>query len=169
MTTHRPCTVAVHAGNHPDPATGAVAPPIHLATTFRHSPAGERIAGYEYQREGDPTNDRLREALVALEDGAAALTFAFVLGVSGLALLLTFTNELAAWLTLASLLGYAVVFLFASAAPVYFVWLTPELARAWPKPDGLPVTVVRGKDGRVVQAEKGQLFAEDVAELARWV
>ncbi|NRF47156.1 protoheme IX farnesyltransferase, partial [Pseudomonas stutzeri] len=41
---------------------------------------------------------------------AAALTFAFVLGVSGLALLLTFTNALAAWLTLASLIGYAVIY-----------------------------------------------------------
>lgn len=49
------------------------------------------------------------------------------------------------------------------------VWLSPDLARAYPRPDGLPVTVVRGKDGRVAQAEKGQLFAEDVAELARWV
>ena len=48
-------------------------------------------------------------------------------------------------------------------------WLSPALARAYPRPDGLPVTVVRGKDGRVAQAEKGQLFAEDVAELARWV
>ena len=48
-------------------------------------------------------------------------------------------------------------------------WMSPEVARAYPKPDGLPVTVVRGKDGRVAQAEKGQLFAEDVAELARWV
>ena len=76
MTTHRPCTLAVHAGNHADPATGAVAPPIHLATTFRHGPAGERIAGYEYQREGNPTNDRLREALMALEGGEEAMTFA---------------------------------------------------------------------------------------------
>ena len=49
------------------------------------------------------------------------------------------------------------------------VWVSPEVARFYPKPDGLPVTVVRGKDGRVVQAEKGQLFAEDVAERARWV
>jgi len=40
----------------------------------------------------------------------AALTFAFILGVSGLALLLTFTNALAAWLTLASLIGYAVIY-----------------------------------------------------------
>lgn len=48
-------------------------------------------------------------------------------------------------------------------------WLSPELARTYPKPEGLPVTVVRGKDGRVAQAEKGQLFPEDVALLARWV
>ena len=34
------------------------------------------------------------------------------------------------------------------------VWTSPEVARAYPKPEGLPVTVVRGKDGRVVQAEK---------------
>lgn len=91
MTTYRPCTLAVHAGNHADPATGAVAPPIHLATTFRHGPGGERIAGYEYQREGDPTNDRLREALVALEGGAAALTFA-----SGMAAMTTLLESLPA-------------------------------------------------------------------------
>ena len=40
MTAPSPATLAVHAGNEPDPATGAVAPPIHLATTFRHGPAG---------------------------------------------------------------------------------------------------------------------------------
>jgi cystathionine gamma-synthase len=72
----RPDTLAVHAGNAPDAATGAVAPPLHLSTTFRHGPAGERLAGYEYQREGNPTNDRLREALMALECGAQAITFA---------------------------------------------------------------------------------------------
>ncbi len=72
----RPETISVHTGNEPDAATGAVAPPIHLATTFRHGPAGERVAGYEYQREGNPTNDRLREALAALEGGEEAITFA---------------------------------------------------------------------------------------------
>lgn len=76
MSDLRPETVSVHVGNEPDPATGAVAPPIHLATTFRHGPSGERVAGYEYQREGNPTNDRLREALAALEGGAEAVTFA---------------------------------------------------------------------------------------------
>lgn len=69
-------TLAVHAGGESDATTGAVTPPIHLATTFRHGPAGERIAGYEYQREGNPTNDRLRAAIAALEGGAEALTFA---------------------------------------------------------------------------------------------
>ncbi|MEP6633071.1 MAG: aminotransferase class I/II-fold pyridoxal phosphate-dependent enzyme [Luteimonas sp.] len=69
-------TIAVHAGGEPDAATGAVTPPLHLATTFQHGPAGERIDGYEYQREGNPTNDRLREAIAALEGGEAALTFA---------------------------------------------------------------------------------------------
>jgi cystathionine gamma-synthase len=68
-------TQAVHAGAEPDPATGAVVPPIHMATTFRHGPAGERCAGYEYQREGNPTQDRLEAALAMLEGGAAALAF----------------------------------------------------------------------------------------------
>lgn len=72
----RPETLAVHAGAEPDTATGAVAPPIHLSTTFAHGPAAERIAGYEYQREGNPTQDRLETALAALEGGAAALAFA---------------------------------------------------------------------------------------------
>jgi cystathionine gamma-synthase len=71
-----PATLAVHAGAEPDPETGAVSPPIHLATTFKHGPDGERIAGYEYQREGNPTQDRLETALAALEGGAAALAYA---------------------------------------------------------------------------------------------
>jgi cystathionine gamma-synthase len=68
-------TRAVHAGAEPDRETGAVAPPIHLATTFQHGPAGERVAGYEYQREHNPTQARLEETLAALEGGAAALAF----------------------------------------------------------------------------------------------
>ncbi|MEZ0472221.1 trans-sulfuration enzyme family protein [Luteimonas salinilitoris] len=69
-------TLAIHAGGEADAATGALTPPIHLATTFRHGPAAERVAGYEYQREGDPTNDRLRAAIAALEGAETALTFA---------------------------------------------------------------------------------------------
>ncbi|MGH8091747.1 MAG: trans-sulfuration enzyme family protein [Rudaea sp.] len=72
----RPETLAVHAGAEPDAATGAIAPPIHLSTTFAHGPAAERIAGYEYQREGNPTQERFEGALAALEGGATALAFA---------------------------------------------------------------------------------------------
>lgn len=47
--------------------------------------------------------------------------------------------------------------------------VTPDIARVLPKPKGLPVTVVRGRDGTVLQAESGQLFPEDVEQLARWL
>lgn len=47
--------------------------------------------------------------------------------------------------------------------------LTPAIARVLPKPRGLPVTVVRGRQGRVVAAESGQLFPEDVAQLSRFL
>jgi cystathionine gamma-synthase len=69
-------TRAVHAGGEPDPGTGAIAPPIHLSTTFEHGPAGERPAGYIYIREGNPTQTRLEEALAGIEGGEAALVFA---------------------------------------------------------------------------------------------
>jgi cystathionine gamma-synthase len=69
-------SLAVHAGADPDKETGAVAPPIHLSTTFKHGPAGERIGGYEYTREENPTQTRLESALAALENGEAALAFA---------------------------------------------------------------------------------------------
>lgn len=48
-------------------------------------------------------------------------------------------------------------------------WLSPALQQVLPKPKGLPVTLVRGRDGRVLQAEAGQLFPEDVEALARHV
>jgi thiol-disulfide isomerase/thioredoxin len=47
-------------------------------------------------------------------------------------------------------------------------YVTPEIHRVLPKPKGLPITLVRGRDGRVLQAERGQLFPEDVELLARW-
>ena len=48
-------TLVVHAASEKDPATGAVAPPIHLSTTFEHGPAGEIPRGFIYIREGNPT------------------------------------------------------------------------------------------------------------------
>ncbi|HZN23302.1 MAG TPA: PLP-dependent transferase, partial [Burkholderiales bacterium] len=69
-------TLAVHAAAEKDPATGAVAPPIHLSTTFEHGPAGEIPRGFMYIREGNPTGERLEEALAALDGGQAALALA---------------------------------------------------------------------------------------------
>ncbi len=60
-------TIAVHAGGEPDPATGAIAPPIHLSTTFEHGPATEILHGYTYVRDENPTQDRLEAALAQLE------------------------------------------------------------------------------------------------------
>jgi cystathionine gamma-synthase len=68
-------TVAIHAGGEPDPGTGAVAPPIHLSTTFEHPPDASTIEGYLYTRYANPTQDRLESALAALEEGAAALVY----------------------------------------------------------------------------------------------
>jgi len=48
-------------------------------------------------------------------------------------------------------------------------WVSPELARTLPKPKGLPVTVVVGRDGRVVMSESGQLFPEDIEGIARFL
>jgi cytochrome oxidase Cu insertion factor (SCO1/SenC/PrrC family) len=48
-------------------------------------------------------------------------------------------------------------------------FVTPDVQRVLPKPRGLPITLVRGRDGHVLQAEKGQLFPEDVEQLTRWV
>jgi hypothetical protein len=47
--------------------------------------------------------------------------------------------------------------------------VTPAVAQVLPKPRGLPVTIVRGRDGRVLAAESGQLFPEDVEQFARFL
>jgi cystathionine gamma-synthase len=69
-------TLAVHAGHRPDPATGAVTPPIHLSTTFERAPDGTFPSGYVYGRDANPNRRSLEESLAALEGGAAAAAFA---------------------------------------------------------------------------------------------
>jgi len=67
-------TLAVHAGQYPDPQTGAVNVPVYLSSTFELTGIGTD-RGWDYSRAGNPTRDRLEEALAALEGGHSAHAF----------------------------------------------------------------------------------------------
>lgn len=69
-------TLAIHAGQDPDPRTGAVIPPIFQTSTYAQDAVGAPRLGYEYSRSGNPTRDSLQECLAALEGGRHGLTFA---------------------------------------------------------------------------------------------
>jgi len=69
-------TKAIHSGAAVDESTGAIAPPIHLSTTFERNERGEPSHGYSYVRDGNPNVSRLEEALAAIDGGEAALAFA---------------------------------------------------------------------------------------------
>ncbi len=69
-------TRAIHAGQEPDAATGAVNVPVHLSTTFKQDGVGGLRGGYEYSRSGNPTRTALQEALAALEQGTQGMAFA---------------------------------------------------------------------------------------------
>ena len=68
-------TRAIHIGNEPDRETGAVAPPIHLTSTFEQEAVG-KDKGFDYSRGGNPTRKRLEENIAALENGDHGLAFA---------------------------------------------------------------------------------------------
>jgi cystathionine gamma-lyase/cystathionine beta-lyase/cystathionine gamma-lyase/homocysteine desulfhydrase len=68
-------TRAIHAGQEPDPLTGAVTVPIYPTSTYVQQGIGEN-KGYEYSRVSNPTRARLEENLAALEGGVAARVFA---------------------------------------------------------------------------------------------
>lgn len=68
-------TRCVHAGAAPDPATGAIASPIHLSTTFERDADGGYRRGYKYSREGTPNRDALEACVAELEGGSAAFAF----------------------------------------------------------------------------------------------
>lgn len=68
-------TLAVHAGHEIDPATGAVAPPIYLSTTFERDIEGTYSRGHMYTRNSNPNRQMLEAGIAALEGGAAAAAF----------------------------------------------------------------------------------------------
>jgi cystathionine gamma-synthase len=80
-------TLAIHAGQEPDPVTGAVVPPIYQVSTYKQDGVGglrgkelgdaaRWIDGYEYSRTANPTRGALEECLLALEGGTRCLAFA---------------------------------------------------------------------------------------------
>jgi cystathionine gamma-synthase len=69
-------TLAIHAGQEPDPLTGAVVPPIYQTSTYKQDGVGGTRGGYEYSRTANPTRKALEECLAALENGSRAFAFA---------------------------------------------------------------------------------------------
>ncbi len=69
-------TLAIHAGQEADPATGAVITPIFATSTYLQDGVGRPRQGYEYSRTQNPTRAALEECLAALEHGARGLAFA---------------------------------------------------------------------------------------------
>ncbi len=67
-------TRAIHVGQQRDPQTGAVVPPLHLASTFVQPAAGE-WGRYDYSRSGNPTREALETTVASLEGGTHALAF----------------------------------------------------------------------------------------------
>lgn len=72
---HRPGTLAIHAGQEPDPTTGAIMTPVYLTSTYvQESPGVHK--GYEYSRTGNPTRTALEDCVAALEGAKRGLAFA---------------------------------------------------------------------------------------------
>jgi cystathionine gamma-synthase len=69
-------TIAIHAGNEPDPTTGAVVPPIYATSTYKQDGVGGLRNGYEYSRSANPTRTALEECLAAVEAGSRGFAFA---------------------------------------------------------------------------------------------
>ena len=82
-------TLAIHAGQEPDPTTGAIMTPVYLTSTYVQDGPGEH-KGYEYSRTQNPTRKALQECLAALE--GAKHGFAFASGLAGSAMLMHLLN-----------------------------------------------------------------------------
>lgn len=74
-------TIAIHAGQEPDPTTGAVIPPIYATSTYAQSAPGEH-KGFEYTRSHNPTRYAYEDAVAALEGGVKGYAFASGLAAS---------------------------------------------------------------------------------------
>ncbi|WP_367755956.1 cystathionine gamma-synthase [Flavobacterium sp. WC2430] len=68
-------TKTIHGGQHHDPSTGAVMPPIFQTSTYAQTSPGKPIGDYVYSRSANPTRSALEEALASIENGAKGLAF----------------------------------------------------------------------------------------------
>ena len=68
-------TRAIHAGQEPDPTTGAVVTPIYMTSTFKQDGVGGLRGGYDYSRSVNPTRNSFDEQLAAVEGARYALSF----------------------------------------------------------------------------------------------
>src|SRR5215510_3035920 len=68
-------TLAIHAGQEPDPTTGAIMTPVYQTSTYVHAAPGDH-KGYEYSRTDNPTRKALEDCLAALEAASYGLAFA---------------------------------------------------------------------------------------------
>ena len=69
-------TLAIHAGQSPDPTTGAIMPPIYQTSTYVQPALGEPLLGYEYARVQNPTREAMERNIAALESGRHGMAFA---------------------------------------------------------------------------------------------
>jgi len=69
-------TLAIHAGQEPDPTNGAVMTPVYFTSTYMQDGVGKPRQGYEYSRTMNPTRKALQDCLAALEGGSHGLAFA---------------------------------------------------------------------------------------------
>src|SRR3972149_2347809 len=69
-------TLAIHAGQEPDPNNGAVMTPVYLTSTYVQDGIGKPRQGYEYSRTLNPTRKALQDCIAELEKGAWGLAFA---------------------------------------------------------------------------------------------
>jgi cystathionine beta-lyase/cystathionine gamma-synthase len=90
MSQYKYATLAVHAGQHPDPQTGAVNVPLYLSSTFELIGIGAD-RGWDYSRAGNPTRDRLEAAVAALEGGSSG--HAFTTGMAAIAALVAMLHS----------------------------------------------------------------------------
>ncbi|MDE5641723.1 MAG: aminotransferase class I/II-fold pyridoxal phosphate-dependent enzyme, partial [Bifidobacterium castoris] len=74
-TTYGIATRGIHAGQEPDPTTGAVSTPIYMTSTFKQDGVGGLRHGYDYSRSVNPTRDSFTEQLAAVEGAKHAIAF----------------------------------------------------------------------------------------------